>query len=65
MHCSRVRNTCQKGVQHEVTTLDTPQHNGVAERMNRTLLDKVRSMLQDATLPESYWYDALEYRRVG
>jgi hypothetical protein len=51
----------EKGVQHEVTTPDTPQHNGVAERMNRTLLDKVRSMLQDAALPESYWYDALEY----
>jgi hypothetical protein len=30
-----------KGVQHEITTPDTPQHNGVAERMNCTLLDKV------------------------
>ena len=44
-----------------MTTPDTPQHNGVAERMNRTLLDKVRSMLHDASLPESYWYDALEH----
>ena len=50
-----------KGVQHEITTPDTPQHNGVAERMNRTLLDKVRSMLHDASLPETYWYDALLY----
>jgi transposase InsO family protein len=50
-----------KGIKHEVTTPDTPQHNGVAERMNRTLLDKVRAMLIDADLPESYWYDALLY----
>ncbi len=40
---------------------DTPQQNGVAERMNRTLLDKVRAMLVDAGLPETYWYDALKY----
>jgi hypothetical protein len=44
-----------------MTTAHTPQHNGVAERMNRTLLDKVRAMLTDANLPDSYWYDALEY----
>ena len=50
-----------KGIKHEVTIPDTPQHNGVAERMNRTLLDKVRAMLLDADLPESYWYDALVY----
>jgi hypothetical protein len=43
----------EKGIQHEITTPDTPQHNGVAERMNRTLLDKVRAMLLNAGLPES------------
>jgi hypothetical protein len=30
-----------KGIARELTMPDTPQHNGVAERMNRTLLDKV------------------------
>jgi len=30
-----------KGIRYEITTPDTPQHNGVAERMNQTLLDKV------------------------
>jgi transposase InsO family protein len=50
-----------KGIQHEVTTPDTPQHNGVAECMNCTLLDKVWSMLHDASLPEMYWHDALVY----
>ena len=51
----------EKGIKHELTTPDTPQHNGVAEHMNRTLLDKVRAMLLDANLPESYWFDALQY----
>ena len=51
----------ERGIQHEMTTPDTPQHNGVAERMNHTLLDKVWSMLRDASLPESYWYDVLEH----
>jgi hypothetical protein len=50
-----------KGVQHEMTTPDTPQHNRVAECMNRTLLNRVCSMLINASLPEAYWYDALEY----
>ena len=51
----------EEEIKHEVTTPDTPQHNGVAEQMNCTLLDKVRAMLLDADLPESYWYDALVY----
>ena len=29
--------------------------------MNCTLLDKVRAMLLDANLPESYWFNALQY----
>nr|GEW52149.1 retrotransposon protein, putative, Ty1-copia subclass [Tanacetum cinerariifolium] len=38
----------------------TPQHNGVAERKNRTLLDMVRSMMSQTTLPKSFWDYALE-----
>ncbi|GJX90393.1 retrotransposon protein, putative, ty1-copia subclass [Tanacetum coccineum] len=33
----------------------TPQHNGVSERRNRTLLDMVRSMMTQTTLPKSFW----------
>nr|GEW31838.1 hypothetical protein [Tanacetum cinerariifolium] len=33
----------------------TSQHNGVSERRNRTLLDKVRSMISQTTLPKSFW----------
>nr|GEW62581.1 hypothetical protein [Tanacetum cinerariifolium] len=38
----------------------TPQHNGVSERRNRTLLDMVRSMMSQTTLPQSFWDYALE-----
>ncbi|GJS08146.1 zinc finger, CCHC-type containing protein [Tanacetum coccineum] len=38
----------------------TPQHNGVSERRNRTLLDMVRSMMSQTTLSKSFWDYALE-----
>nr|GEW12226.1 hypothetical protein [Tanacetum cinerariifolium] len=38
----------------------TLQHNGVSERRNRTLLDMVRSMMSQTTLPKSFWDYALE-----
>ena len=38
----------------------TPQQNGVAERRNRTLMDIVRSMLSNSTLPLSLWMYALK-----
>nr|GEW02961.1 retrotransposon protein, putative, Ty1-copia subclass [Tanacetum cinerariifolium] len=45
---------------HELTPPYTPQHNGVSERRNRTLLDMVRSMMNLTTLPLSFWDYALE-----
>ncbi|GJV06432.1 retrotransposon protein, putative, ty1-copia subclass [Tanacetum coccineum] len=33
----------------------TPQHNGVPEKRNRTLLDIVRSMISQTTFPKSFW----------
>ncbi|GJZ20300.1 retrotransposon protein, putative, ty1-copia subclass [Tanacetum coccineum] len=41
-----------------------PQHNGVSERRNKTLLDMVRSMMSQTTLPKSFWDYALEFRSV-
>ena len=38
----------------------TPQHNGVAKKTNRTLLDMVRSMMGKADLPKSLWGYALK-----
>ncbi|RVW41067.1 Retrovirus-related Pol polyprotein from transposon TNT 1-94 [Vitis vinifera] len=41
------------------TMPDTPQQNGVAEKRNRTLLDMVRCMLSNSSLPEFLWGEAL------
>ena len=38
----------------------TPQHNGVSDRHNRTLLDIVHSMMSLTDLPLSFWGYALE-----
>ena len=49
----------EQGVRHEFTVPKTPQQNGIAERMNRTLVETVRSMLSDANLPKRFWAEAL------
>jgi transposase InsO family protein len=48
-----------EGIRHELTVPKTPEQNGVAERMNRTLIENVRSMLADAKLPHKFWAEAL------
>ncbi|GJR33121.1 retrotransposon protein, putative, ty1-copia subclass [Tanacetum coccineum] len=48
------------GIVLQLTLPYTPQHNGVSERRNRTLLDMVRSMMNLTTLPLSFWDYALE-----
>nr|XP_018901181.1 PREDICTED: uncharacterized protein LOC109033162 [Bemisia tabaci] len=50
-----------QGVRHLTTVDYTPQQNGVAERVNRTLLEKARCMLFDANLPKSYWAEAVNH----
>jgi transposase InsO family protein len=42
---------CKKcGIARQNTTPYTPQQNGVAKRMNKTLMEKTRSMLNGAEL---------------
>ncbi|GJT50890.1 putative ribonuclease H-like domain-containing protein [Tanacetum coccineum] len=48
------------GIVQQLTPPYTPQHNGVSERRNRTLLDMVRSMMNLTTFPLSFWDYALE-----
>ena len=39
----------------------TPQQNGVAERINHTLLEKVLCMLSNAGLDKKFWAEAVSY----
>ena len=48
-----------EGVKHELTVPKNPEQNGVSERMNRTLVESVRSMLADSKLPKKFWAEAL------
>eukprot|EP00877_Chromochloris_zofingiensis_P012353 jgi/Chrzof1/7371/Cz02g21110.t1 len=48
-----------KGIIAQHTVPYSPQQNGKAERLNRTLLDKARSMLADARLPSQLWGEAV------
>ena len=48
-----------KGIRHELTVPHSPQQNGVAERMNRTLIESARTMIAHAGLPNSYWAEAV------
>ena len=37
----------------------TPELNGMSERMNRTIVEKARSMIKDAKLPQQFWGEAV------
>jgi transposase InsO family protein len=50
---------CNEGISHEVTSPYTPQHNGLAERRNRTILDMARSMLKQKNMPHMFWGEAV------
>ena len=53
---------CKKeGISRHFTVRDKQQQNGVAERMNQTLLEKVRCMLSNAGLGKQFWAEAVMY----
>ena len=53
---------CRKfGIRLEKSPTKTPQLNGLAERMNRTLTVRVTAMLSHAHLPNSFWAEALNH----
>ncbi|CCG85118.1 protein of unknown function [Taphrina deformans PYCC 5710] len=45
------------GISRQITVRYTPEQNGKAERLNRTLMEKVRSILFGAKLPAHLWAD--------
>ena len=51
---------CQdSGILRHLTAPGNPKQNGLAKRMNRTLLERVRCMLFHANLPKSFWGEAI------
>lgn len=48
------------GIQVEWTVPYTPEQNGTSERMNRTLVERARSMLEDARIDKVFWVQAVQ-----
>lgn len=51
----------QHGIRHETSAPHTPEQNGSAERLNRTLLEPVRCMIIESGLPACLWAEAISY----
>jgi hypothetical protein len=49
----------ENGIRLEKTLPGTPQQNGVAEHMNRTLTERARNMLIQAGLPKQFWAEVV------
>jgi transposase InsO family protein len=49
------------GIRLELTAPYSPQQNGVAERLNRTLIEHARAMLAAHNLPLFHWPKAVAY----
>jgi len=47
-----------KGIEHQLT-VHSLQQNGVAERLNRTLMESARAMLSHSNLPNKFWAEAV------
>ena len=57
-------------IHHEITDPHTPEQNGVAERLNRTIIEKAPAMVAHAGLHKKYWADGVNtalyiYNRVA
>ncbi|KAH9321990.1 hypothetical protein KI387_016629, partial [Taxus chinensis] len=51
---------CSKnGIRRKKTVSGTPQQNGVSERMNRTIMERARSMRLHVGIPLSFWVEVV------
>ena len=48
----------EAGIKREYTVPHNPQHNGVAERKNRSIVETVKAMIHDQHLPMFLWEEA-------
>src|SRR5580658_2869541 len=51
----------EQGTERRLTTHDTPQHNGVAESLNRRLMERVHAFLVQSGLPQYLWAEAAKF----
>ena len=49
----------KNGIRHETSVPKTPEQNGDAERMNRTIVESARSMLHSSGLSTNLWAEAV------
>lgn len=50
-----------QGTKSRLTVHDTPEQNGIAERLNRMLPEHTRAMLLEAGLPKNLWGEAMSH----
>ncbi|GJZ95228.1 retrovirus-related pol polyprotein from transposon TNT 1-94 [Tanacetum coccineum] len=48
------------GISHNFSAPRTPQSNGVVERKNRTLQEMSRTMLNEQSIPQKFWCNAID-----
>jgi transposase InsO family protein len=49
----------EHGIRREFTAPHSPEQNGVTERMNRTIQERIVSMLHHSGLSDGFWAEAL------
>ena len=49
----------EKGITHQLTVPYNPAQNGVAQRMNRTIVESARSLLFHSNTPTELWAEAV------
>lgn len=48
-----------EGIKHEVISPYIPQHNGIAERKNRSIPNMESSMLKGKEMPKKFWREVV------
>ena len=49
----------EQGIKHQYSSPRTPEQNGVVERKNRILIEMVRIMLAENSLPKKFWAEVI------
>jgi transposase InsO family protein len=59
---AKFKDFCAKaGIEMQTTAPHSPSQNGIAERLNRTIVERARAMLFSADLPKFLWPEAVAY----